>query len=562
MAAGSVPDLVPARMVNEVLYCARLMYLEWVQGEWADNRFTAEGKSVHRRVDRGGGAPPEIEGESDEPSIARSVWLSSQRLGLTAKIDLLEAEGRKVTPVEIKRGRRAPVPEQVYLPERAQLCAQALLLRDEGYVCDRGLVYFARERLRVEVPIDRDLISVTLRAVRRIRGLASAGVLPPPLVGSSKCVGCSLSSICLPDELELLRDLGDEVLSGPSADVSTRRLQPARDDCLPVYVQAQGGRVGLDGERLSIQIGEEKSSVRLPNTSQVCLFGNVQVTTQALRELMVRRIPVSFFSTGGWYVGRASGVESSNVELRLAQYRRADDPQQCLRISRQLVWSKIRNCRTLLRRNHAEPEAEVLRSLRQLSHKALGSSNIESLLGIEGTAARLYFSQLGGLLKGAEKDEPSFDFNGRNRRPPRDPVNALLSLAYSLLTKEMTLASRAVGLDSLLGFYHQPRFGRPALALDLMEEFRPIIADSVVIGAINNGVVRTEHFRTTPVGTNLDRRGRRLFIQAYERRMDQLITHPVFGYRISYRRVLEVQARLFARFLLGEIDEYPPFQTR
>jgi CRISPR-associated protein Cas1 len=186
--------------------------------------------------------------------------------------------------------------------------------------------------------------------------------------------------------------------------------------------------------------------------------------------------------------------------------------------------------------------------------------SIASLLGIEGTAARTYFAAFSGMLKG--DDAGAFDLDGRNRRPPRDPVNALLSLAYALLTKELAQVTASAGLDPLLGFYHQPRFGRAALALDLMEEFRPIVADSIVISAINNGVVGSSDFVAHTTGVALRPAGRRRFVLAYERRMDQLVTHPVFGYRVSYRRVLEVQARLFGRFLLGEIPSYPEFRTR
>jgi CRISPR-associated protein Cas1 len=158
--------------------------------------------------------------------------------------------------------------------------------------------------------------------------------------------------------------------------------------------------------------------------------------------------------------------------------------------------------------------------------------------------------------------DDTFDLDGRNRRPPRDPVNALLSFCYSLLTKEFTLAARTAGLDTLLGFYHQPHFGRPSLALDLMEEFRPVIADSVVIGAINTGVVQADDFVHAAGAVALTAPARKRLILAFERRMDQLVTHPVFDYRISYRRVLEVQARLLGRVILGELPAYPEFRIR
>jgi CRISPR-associated protein Cas1 len=178
----------------------------------------------------------------------------------------------------------------------------------------------------------------------------------------------------------------------------------------------------------------------------------------------------------------------------------------------------------------------------------------------EGTAARRYFGEFAGMLTGEGKDQ--FDLDGRNRRPPRDPVNALLSFCYSLLSKELVLALRSVGLDPMLGLYHQPHFGRPSLALDLMEEFRPVVADSVVIGVLNNKVVQADDFVRAAGAVSLTQPARRRVILAFERRMDQLVTHPVFDYRISYRRVLEVQARLLSRVLLGELPRYPEFRIR
>ena len=162
----------------------------------------------------------------------------------------------------------------------------------------------------------------------------------------------------------------------------------------------------------------------------------------------------------------------------------------------------------------------------------------------------------------AGESEPQFDFHGRNRRPPRDPVNALLSFLYAMLMKDMLVTLIGVGFDPYLGFYHQPKYGRPALALDLMEEFRPLVGDSVVISLINNGEIRPGDFVARAGAVALTDSGRRRVLEAYERRLDTLVTHPLFGYQLSYRRVFEVQARLLARFLLGEIGYYPAFCTR
>lgn len=218
-----------------------------------------------------------------------------------------------------------------------------------------------------------------------------------------------------------------------------------------------------------------------------------------------------------------------------------------------------------MQRNHIEPNVQTIAELKRMAERAEGAASLDELLGIEGNAARLYFGDFQGLIKtddGAESREFRFEFEGRNRRPARDPVNALLSLGYSLLAKDLTVACYAVGFDPFIGFYHQPRFGRPALALDLMEPFRPLVVDSAVLTAINTGMVRPKDFVKAGPSVALTAEGRKAFFRAYELKMDTLVTHPLFEYRVSYRRLLEIQARLLARYLEGEIPEYLVFVTR
>ena len=224
----------------------------------------------------------------------------------------------------------------------------------------------------------------------------------------------------------------------------------------------------------------------------------------------------------------------------------------------------VQTQRTFIRRNAEAPPPFLLDRMRELVDKANEVASLESLLGLEGTAARFYFEAFGPLFRANAAGGPrlGFDFEGRNRRPPKDPINALLSLGYALLTKDVLITLLGVGFDPYLGFFHQPRYGRPALALDVMEEFRPLIVDSVVVSAVNTGVVQADDFVRRGGAVALTTAGRGKFIRAYERRMDEEVTHPVFGYRVSYRRILEVQARLLARFLSGELPEYPPFATR
>lgn len=551
--------LLPVRMLNEFAYCPRLAYLEWVQGEFTDSADTVEGRFHHRRVDIGpkrATAPEPGEEGEDAVIHQRSVWLSSERLGLTAKMDLVEGVGTAVAPVDYKRGRRPHVDKGAWEPERVQLCAQGLILRDNGMECDGGFLYFVGSRERVTIAFDQELIQRTLSLIGEMRRMAGEGCIPPPLVDSPKCPRCSLVGICLPDEVSRLNLIsGDE----PRA---LRRLVPAKDDALPLYVQQPGARVSKDGDCLKILDHDEVlSEARIVETSHLVVFGRIQVSTQVIQELCQRGIPISYLSTGGWFYGLTAGMTHKNVELRRRQYAVAADPARCLSLARRFVQVKIANCRTILRRNHTAAPELVLRDLKTDQQHAGEAELLEALLGIEGTAARRYFSEFGGMLKG-EEGATRFDFEGRNRRPPRDPVNAMLSLAYALLAREWTVTLQAIGLDPYLGFYHQPRYGRPALALDLMEEFRPLIADSVVLTAINNGEVRGTDFIERMGAVTMTPEGRRRFIATYERRMGQEITHPVFGYQISYRRVLEVQARLLGRYLLGEIPEYPAFATR
>ena len=278
---------------------------------------------------------------------------------------------------------------------------------------------------------------------------------------------------------------------------------------------------------------------------------------------------------GGWFYGITRGHGLKNVFLRIEQFRLARDPSQCLPLARRFVHGKIRNHRTLLMRNHLEPPEPVLLKLKRAAEDALAAESIEELLGIEGAAASQYFQQFSGMVK-VEDDLPglglplentkqrtfNFNFTHRNRRPPTDPVNAMLSLAYSVLSKDCTLAALAVGFDPYIGFYHPPRFGRPALGLDLMEEFRPLIAESTVLNCINNRVVTDKDFVRAGEAVNLTPPGRKRFFQTYEQRMSSLITHPLFDYKVSYRRALELQARLLAKALTGEISAYVPMVTR
>jgi CRISPR-associated protein Cas1 len=586
------------------------------------------GGALHRRVDSGNGALPkakrkpvaekvkkektEVTGESseNEPEVqnaepetihSRSVQMGSERLGVVAKMDLVESKCEQtdlltqleVCPVDYKAGapKEGEEANELWDTDKMQLGLQALILRDNSYACTEGIIYYRGTKQRVRLPITAELESWILGNIAEARRIGT-GPIPPPLVNSPKCVRCSLAPICLPDETRMLKQaaLNVEVLAEEGADAESppgaprgtslppRRLIAARDDTRALYLNTPGYRVGCSDEVLQVKDKDRIiEEIRMRDVSHVALFGNIQISTQAIQSLCEQEIPVSYFSMGGWFYGITRGHTLKNVFLRMEQFRLARDEATCLALARQFMHGKIRNHRTLLMRNHSEPPKVIIARLKRAAEDALAAASVEELLGIEGAAASQYFQHFNGMVKiddelaaptehNPAKDAKqlafNFNFTNRNRRPPTDPVNAMLSLAYSMLAKDCTLAALAVGFDPYLGFFHQPRYGRPALGLDLMEEFRPLVAESTVLNCINNRVITEKDFVRAGQAVNLSAPGRKRFFQTYEQRMTSLITHPLFEYKVSYRRALELQARLLGKTLTGEITEYIPLLTR
>lgn len=545
------PLHLPVRMLNEVAYCPRLFHLEWVQQEWADNHFTLDGTRIHRRVDRPL-SRARSEPEHDAPETVRSLDLADDDLRLVAKIDLAELDGRRAVPVDYKRGKLPKTDEGAWEPERVQVCAQALLLRAHGYDVDVGVLYFAGSRRRVEVAITDALISRTIELRDLALTVAKSDMAPPVLDDDRKCAGCSLSGICLPEEHALL-------LRGEQRH-RLREVRARAVDAFPLHITEAGTVVRKDGDELIVEPRDgEPRRVRIRDISNVQVHGSSKVTVPAIHALMASGASISYTSRGGWLYGRTRGPSHKNVLLRIAQFRAADDPSRCLSVARTFVAAKIKNSRTFIRR-HGIDESATLAELERSAREAQRSPDLSSLLGTEGNAARSYFRAFSRVLE--SKVDGAFAFERRNRRPARDPTNALLSFGYSLLTTAMTEVVDRIGLDPYRGLYHQPKYGKPALPLDLMEEFRPIIADSVVLTVLRKGIIGSSDFSRTPTSCILTAAARRKFIQAFETRLDEQVTHPVFGYRVSYRQVFEIQARLLGRHLLGELPAYPEFVTR
>ena len=342
-------------------------------------------------------------------------------------------------------------------------------------------------------------------------------------------------------------------------------MWPPRDDGIHVVLQREGVRVGVRGQsvRVTDKDGGMVREFPLANVESLALVGGVQVSTQALAVFADQEVPVAYLSGAGRLTAMMDPLGPTSAAVRAAQVRVLDRPERALELARAVTLAKIANQRTLLMRNHAALPARVAADMQESLAAAERAASIDELRGHEGNAAAIYFGHFAGMFKEGAKDIAArFDANGRQRRPPPDPINSVLSFAYTMLTHECTSACRLASLEPTLGALHATRPGRPALALDLMEPFRPLIADSVAVSAFNRGELTAGHFLETAAGCALTDAGRKAFFGAYGRRMDTEVTHPVFEYRLSYRRMVMLHARLIAAWLLGEVPTLAFLTTR
>jgi CRISP-associated protein Cas1 len=551
------PPLIPVSYLNAYAYCPRRFFLEHNRGMFEDNVYTVEGRSLHRVVD---GKPGTAAKEARKGDVIhrRSVMFSSARLGITGKLDLLEEKPDDPPyPVEYKKGKKPPKGFEPWLNDKIQLCAQVLLMRDNGLESmEKGYLYYIQSRARVEVPITPDLIAKTLETISECAAISRSDIPPPLAENRNKCFGCSLNAICLPEE--------EEVCKGAKANAKV--ILPMRMDGDLLYVDVPGAYVGLSSGNLDVtgRGGEKLGGANLETLKEVVACGPVQLTTQAIHECLKRNIPVHYLNYYGRYVGSSFPMFHFHGILREAQWRTHFDENKSLDFARIVVDSKIRNIRTLMMRylkeDRSEEDNAQFDQLKSLCKKASRSEDGDSLRGVEGAASRTYFGRFAEYIKPAMRTE--FPFDGRNRRPPRDPVNAMLSFGYALLAKDAAGAAIRVGFDPFCGFFHSMKYGRPSLALDMMEFFRQPIVDSTVISAINNGVFKKTDFIQFQNVCYLNEKGRKKFLAQYEMRKKDMITHPQFHYRLSYERTIELQYRLLGKYMLKEIDNYEGFYIR
>lgn len=547
--------LLPVRRIHNYVYCKRLFFLQWVEDLWVENADTAAGSHLHRNTDK----PSHWKDDLDlaDRAALRSLSLQSEELGITGVIDLIEDTGNGREIIDYKKGsarRDADGTRVAKENDALQLAAYALLLEEAGLPVARASIYYAAEKSRIAVELSAPLFQQCRDTITEAKALALSNSCPAPLQADPRCLHCSAYSICLPNE----SSYWSGVLADPPKDKEPPR--PPSDEGEVVIVQNPKAYLGLKGGEIQIRLeGSVVSKHPIEQVQAVYLYGGIQTSTQALHALIEKGIPVAYFSPAGRFIGMSQGLPQSGIDARLGQAKIFTEPDLRTKVARPMIRAKIHNQRVFLMRNGSAPDS-ILKRLAKLRDACPEAEDLDRLRGLEGSAAALYFQHFGTMLKGTAFEK--FDFTGRNRRPPKDPVNALLSQGYSMLAKELTGICHAVGLDPFIGVFHQPRYGRPALALDLMEEFRPLIADSVAISLLNRQELDQSDFVTTSKGTFMNDHGRRQFWRAWFRRLDSEVKHPQFGYRMSYRRMLDVQVRQLWRFCRGDASDYHPFTTR
>jgi CRISPR-associated protein Cas1 len=327
-----------------------------------------------------------------------------------------------------------------------------------------------------------------------------------------------------------------------------------------VYITQEDAFIGKTDERLHVKF-EKKTILDVPliKVDGVVVLGRATISPAVISELLERHIPLTFLTENGRYLGRLEPEVTKNIFVRKAQWQAVGESTQAIHIVRAFVRGKLKNYRNLLIRRQRECSdlnlSENIARLEQAIVPIDTTENISSLCGLEGAGSAAYFGCFNQLIR-----TPEFTFHKRNRRPPTDPVNSLLSFGYSLLRHDIQGAINIVGFDPYIGYLHSDRYGRPSLALDLMEEFRPLVVDAVVLTALNKGILTPADFTTEPLSgaVSLLPEGRKTFLRLYTQKKQSEFKHPVMGRKCSYQEAFELQARLLAKYLMGETEKYPP----
>lgn len=536
-------DLLPVSHALEVIYCPRNFYYRYVQGIQDQNAAMARGSVEERRRQ----ARETV--YRPESVHYRDVNVFSHQLGLIGIIDAVEETDEGPVPLEYKSGE---ADENPY--DRAQLCAYGMMLESMRDVpIGHGFLYYTGSRKRVRIDFTADLRQRVISAVEQALDILKDGEVPSPL-DDERCKGCAIADICMPDEVT--------ILSG-KADTSPTGVAPRSTFERTVFLDESWGSLGRRENRMVIkQGGDVLQEIPFELFDQVFVIGNMNLSGAIMHEFFRRNVFVAFFSTFGRYEGCLTPEKMKYAKMRMIQVKNAMDPEICLGVAREIVDAKLANMRVILRRaaSRGAPDLEsAVNRIAVLRKEIFAAKDPGFLMGIEGAGSRAYFDGYKTLF------DTSWGFRKRTRRPPRDPVNAALSFAYSILAGQITGIIQAVGMDAYIGFFHRERYNRPCLALDLIEVFRPVIADSVVLRLFSTQMVTPKDFDVPDpdrAGCYLNESGREAFFRAFSARMQEQAIHPVFQTRLTYRRLIEMEVRFLAKFLSGEIPRFQPYRIR
>ena len=523
--------------LHSLAYCERLFYLEEVEEIRVADAAIYAGRRLHEEL------------TTDDGEFV-SLVLESETLGLRGKIDCLRRRDGQLVPYEHKRGRAAKGASgpDAWPSDRLQVCAYTLLLEEHtGTSINEARIRYHATNSTVRVSVDDAARADVQKAVARVRELRLSVERPPVTENDRLCLRCSLAPVCLPEEERLAKDEHWQPL----------RLFPQDREGKTIHVTTQGARIGKAGETLTVtDTTGQKKVFPVRDVGEIVIHGYAQISTQAIHLCAAQEVGIHWFTRGGRYV---SGLVSSAspVQRRVRQFEALRDPGLTFRLGRRLVIARASSQIGFLLRASRGRDRKALRidaavqglrnALRATSH----AEGIDSLRGHEGDAGRHYFSGFPGLLR-QDLDE-RLGFSGRNRRPPRDRINALLSFGYGLLYRDVLQAIIAVGLEAAFGFFHRPRSAAHPLVLDLMELFRVPLWDMPLVASVNRRQWDVEA-DFTQAGTQiwLSDRGRNKAIEIYERRKEDRWKHPVTGYSLSYARLIELEVRLLEKEWAGE----------
>lgn len=529
-------DPIPISLVANYMFCPRRAWLESV-GERVDSAQMAQGLYDHRKVDRNRNPVAD-----DDAGDYQSISIRHEEWGVSGRLDAARLTDDGVI---IREYKATPVKHEMIVTDamRIQLALQAACLEDMGYRVARTEIFFTTHHRNVEVLLMPEDYSKAHEAVEKTRSLINSETAPEPLEDSPQCMKCSHVGICLPEERRLRSISRRVIVSSPDNQVTHLATLGAK-----AFSRA--------GRMIVFKDGEELASIPLDTIQGLQVHGNTDLSSGLIRELMWRNVPILWCSGTGRLYGWAMSTYGPNGLQRVEQHVASKEGR--LGLAREFIIAKVHNQSVLLRRS--DRSNPVLVQLRNIEKTITNANRWQDILGLEGEAASLYFSQFSSLIKLDRRND--WQWNGRTRRPALDELNSLLDYTYALLLADCIRALISCGLDPHAGFLHSSNRNKPALALDLMEEFRAPIADSVVQTVVNNGEVHPDGFIRALGSVRMRDKARKSLIGAYERRLNTELTHPIFGYKASWRRIIEIQARMILGYLDGTQSSYRGIRVR